>query len=691
MGGISLAATRGCRATLILMTAAFALACALLLSSAGSASAAPAAEKVFEANANGLTEPGGLAVTPDGAVWASDALLGVCQVDVETDALLPDKYCAPEFEEAHPVDGIELPPPNPERPAAAFQIVFDSAGCTTTTSPDLKHLCNFYVAEGSSGGSGVWRMHWNSQEHRIDEATKIFEDNLDQRIMGIALAPNGAIDFAAKRNGDIFRIEDAAHAGPNAGAEPIGTTSTGEQATAIANLGGKTYLVEGGQLSVIDVPGHTATPLADPDAGAVASALVADPARGLLFVGTSRSQLTDEVLTMRDRAYVPGAYDHDFANVTALALDPDGGLYIVHDPTAVLSPGVDTPGQAEVFLRARTEPNAPDVDITQKPAAVVKSGPLRFAFAARPAPALASFECSVDGADFFACDSGSFETDTLGEGAHDFTVRAAKGATPSPADFGVATQVGFTVDDTKPVLDIDPRTSRTAVGGRLRFMFTASDKSPMSFTCRVDAGEDFGCGSPEDLVLALGAHTITVTGKDAAGNVSDSVEWDVTAVAAPPVPVVPVTHPAAPAAPAAPAVTARTPVVASVTRRAPRIDIDVPCVAVSPSRLQRARYEIDGRRAQLSYRAPAKARFAKFTLRRASGGRRDVPIVETLGYARVRRAGAHRSSVALTAPQRRMVRNGRMRLAVAYGTCRTQVGRWQWVSESDDTAREGQR
>src|SRR5919112_3828597 len=186
MGGyISLAATRGCRATLILCTAALAL-CALLLPFAGSASAAPAAEKVFKANSEaGLTEPSGLAVTPDGTVWASDALLGVCRVDIASGTLLQDKYCAPEFAAAAPVNGIELPPPNPERPAAAFQIAFDSEGCTTTTSPDQKQLCNFYVAEGSSGGSGVWRMHWSSQTRVIDAATKIYEDNTDQRIMGL--------------------------------------------------------------------------------------------------------------------------------------------------------------------------------------------------------------------------------------------------------------------------------------------------------------------------------------------------------------------------------------------------------------------------------------------------------------------------------------------------------------------------
>jgi len=693
MGGyISLAATRGCRATVIFCTAALAL-WALLLSFAGSASAAPAAGKVFPANSEaGLTEPSGLAVTPDGTVWASDALLGVCRVDIASGTLLQDKYCAPEFEAAAPVDGIELPPPDPERPAAAFQMAFDATDCPKDADPSDHTVCNFYVAEGSSGGSGVWRMHWNSEKRAIDAATKIYDDSTDQRIMGLALAPGGAVDFAAKRNNEIRRIENAATASIGVATKLIGSTFTGEQASSLANLGGKIYLVEGGRLSVIDVPdGRLARPLADPSAGAVASSVVADPDRDVLFVGTSRSTLTDEVLTLRDGTFLPGAYDHDFANVTAMALAPDGGLYVVHDPFAALSPGVDTPGQGEVFLRAKTEPNPPDVTFTAQPAAVVKSGTLSFAFKASTAPAAASFRCRVDDGAPFACDSGSYETDALGEGAHSLSVWAANGTSPAAGDFGVAEQVGFTIDDTKPEIAIDPRTSTTAVGGNLRLLFTASDKTPMAYTCRVDGGAAFGCGSPEDLVLALGTHTITVTATDAAGNVSDAVDWTVTAVPAPPVPVVTVPGGGATVVRAVPAAPApKTPVVAPVTTRAPQIDIDVPCVAVSPSRRERARYDLDGRRARVTYRAPAKARFVKFTLRRTAG-RRSGRIVETLGYARVRRAGDHRSSVVLTTGQRRMVRGGRLRLAVAYGTCRTQVGRWQWVPESDDSAREGQR
>src|SRR3954447_9885195 len=136
MGGyISLAATRGCRATLIFTSAALAL-CAMLLSFAGSASAAPAADRIFAATPAGLSEPNGIAVTPDHQLWASDALLGLCRVDVQNKALIQDQFCAPEPPAPAPLpDGTEPPAPEPTRPAATFQIVFDSTGCTIDTPP----------------------------------------------------------------------------------------------------------------------------------------------------------------------------------------------------------------------------------------------------------------------------------------------------------------------------------------------------------------------------------------------------------------------------------------------------------------------------------------------------------------------------------------------------------------------------
>jgi hypothetical protein len=689
MGGyISLAATRGCRqATLILTTAALAL-CALLLAFAGSASAAPAATKVFPATPAGLSEPGGIAVTPDGEVWASDALFGVCHVDRASRQLDKDEFCAPEPPEPpEPAAGeVEPPAPDPTRPTATFQIVFDSNGCAADPA-----RCNFYVAEGSSGGSGVWRMHWDAGTGTIDEATKIHTDAADQRIQGIALAPDGDVLFSSKRNTNIERIDNPA-TDPSV---PTRVVSTTADVTSLAYLDGTLYIAEGGHLSYAanpDVPSGVATLLPDPADGAVVSSLVADEATGTLFVGTSRPQLTDVVLAYRPvTGYLPGAYDRGFANVTSMAFDTDGDLYIAHDPTAALSPGVDTPGQAELFLRPQTTPNPPDVVFGRQPAAFMKPGPADFAFTTKRPADMASFECTLDRDDATDCTDGTFSAAALGEGPHSLTVRAATVPSPVSGDYGVAETVGFTIDGTNPVVEFAPNMARTAVGGNLRLRISAIDASPVAFKCRVDAGPLFTCGPGDDLVLALGAHTITISGTDAAGNVSAASSVEVTAVPAPRIPVV-TTPPTTPAPQTPAAGTAPAPVVVPVTKRKERIDINVPCVAVSASRRDGAELALRGRSARITYRAPAKARYAKFTLRRAADGRRNARIAETLGYARVSRAGLHRSTIALTAAQRRLVRRGVQRLAVAYGTCRTEVGRWQWISGTDsNTAREGQR
>jgi hypothetical protein len=124
------------------------------------------------------------------------------------------------------------------------------------------------------------------------------------------------------------------------------------------------------------------------------------------------------------------------------------------------------------------------------------------------------------------------------------------------------------------------------------------------------------------------------------------------------------------------------PIAVTPQPRVPRLEIGVACVEVSAARAS-ARFSLQGRNAIVRFRAPSAARYAKFTLRKASGARRRGAVVETLAYAKVARAGAaHTTRIALTRGQRRLVRAGATRLAIAYGTCRTQVGSWQWVTTS---------
>src|SRR3954451_2673376 len=238
MGGyISLAATRGCRATHTLIAAALALVLLALL--AGTAAAQPAAGRVAAA---GMTTPAGVAITPDGDVWVSDALYGLCHVTPT--GLDRDEVCAPEpVEPATPPvpEGTVEPTPPPETfPGGTGQIAFDAA------------TDNFYVAEGTSGGSGVWRMHWNAGTRRIDvdSVTKIFTSAT--RVQGLALTASGDVVFSDKETSMIRRLDTPA-TDPTLAPNPGFSIANGS--ASLATLGDAIYIADGGSLTKLASPG----------------------------------------------------------------------------------------------------------------------------------------------------------------------------------------------------------------------------------------------------------------------------------------------------------------------------------------------------------------------------------------------------------------------------------------------------
>ena len=669
MGGyISLAATRGCRATHALIVAA--LAAALFAMLAGSASAQPAAARV---DAPGMTTPAGVAITPDGDVWVSDALYGLCHVSPS--GLDRDEICAPEPVEppAPPVpEGTVEPPPPETRPGGTGQIAFDAA------------TENFYVAEGTSGGSGVWRMHWDAATRRIDVAsvTKIFSST--NRVQGLALTGSGDVVFSDKESNTISRLTNPATApelAPNAG------FSIGQGSASLAAIGETIYIADGGEVTKLESPG---TGIAVPVAGQLApvegvdtgvSAVAADPARGVVYAGTATPGLTDSVLSFQNDLMSPAAYDRGYTNILAMTVGPAGALYIAQDPNGALSPSTDPTGQAELYRKAFGPLVAPEVVLTDKPSAATQDTTPAFAFKALNGTDTTQFECRLDDALVDCATTGTTGTYAvpadapLAEGRHAFSVRATNVPGATADDWGATNTHAFRVDHTAPTVTIDDPSSHTAAGGKLRLYFSA-DEAGVAFTCSVDDKPAAGCDAPRDFTLAAGEHTITVRATDDALNTSAPTTWNVTATPAP----------AAPAGPGPqfrrvvdpPAL--RDPIAVTPQPRVPRIEIGVPCVEVSPSRAA-ARFSLSGHDAIVRFRAPAAARYAKFTLRRASAGRHRASVVETLAYAKVSRAGAaYTTRIALTRGQRRLVRAGATRLAVAYGTCRTQVGQFQWIT-----------
>jgi hypothetical protein len=710
MGGyISLAATRGGRVRNILLAAASALA-ALATSFAGSALAAtPVVPRD-----SGLTAPAGLALTPPAyhggqpGIWVSDELYGVCRIAETPDPeagneatrhgrLVLDRFCAPE--PAEPPPGT--PPPDPtlaERPSGAFQLAFDGDGCAADAG-----RCNFYVAEGTSGGSGVWRMHWDAATGQIDSAVKIYDEPLGERVMGLALTPAGDVDFSTKRSATIRRlVHPATAAAFSYRNPPVVGQSLAPGVAALAHLGDALYLADAGTVTKIADPkttgsgGGTAVPV--PNAPTGVSAVTADPAKGIVYAGTNVGSLNDAVHALTGSA--SAEYDTGFANVTAMAVDADGGLFTADDAAAAAGV-VNSFDQARIFHTPKDFETFPRVQLLATPPSPTNGADpaaLTIRFQSRPG---VTFECRF-GADTLqdvACADegggvGTYTPAPAADGAYQFTVRAVD-ALKGP---GPAVRLGFTLDTTGPTLSMGANAPSTAVGGAIRLAFSANEIGT-AFECRVDTDAFAPCGSPKSYAgLALGTHTFEVSGRDAAGNpAAKTLTWEFTSVAAP---VVPVQQPSSgggaapadliPAAPAAAvaAATARAaapaaaPIVVQASPRVPRQDIGVPCVAVSPSR-EHARFSLSGIDAIVRFRAPAQARYAKFTLRRASGGRRSVRLVETVGYAPVRAAGArHTARVTLTRSQRRQVRAGQLRMAVAYGTCRTQVGQWDLLTNS---------
>ncbi len=166
-------------------------------------------------------------------------------------------------------------------------------------------------------------------------------------------------------------------------------------------------------------------------------------------------------------------------------------------------------------------PPAPALDGTS---GVVKTLGATFTFSA---PGAKTYECSVDGGAFAACQSPTTVT-VAGDGLHTFAVRgvAAGGAAGPPSS------ASWTVDTTAPTVTIAPAPGRPAdltSERQATFVFGSNDATA-TLECSLDGGDFRACASGETFPVDPGAHTFTVRATDPVGHAATATDtWTVDA------------------------------------------------------------------------------------------------------------------------------------------------------------------
>ena len=175
---------------------------------------------------------------------------------------------------------------------------------------------------------------------------------------------------------------------------------------------------------------------------------------------------------------------------------------------------------------------APETQITLKPATLINAEQASFEFSGEDpgGSGVASFQCKLDEASFAACSSG-IEYTELGEGAHEFEVRAIDGA--GNVD-GTPASYEWSVDTVAPSAQIDSGPAPLVAIATAEFEFSGEDpggSGVASYQCKLDEASFAACSSGIELTeLADGAHRFEVRAIDNAGNVDAgpaSHEWTV--------------------------------------------------------------------------------------------------------------------------------------------------------------------
>ena len=166
----------------------------------------------------------------------------------------------------------------------------------------------------------------------------------------------------------------------------------------------------------------------------------------------------------------------------------------------------------------------PATTILTRPASATNSTSASFIFSSE---AGTTFECSLDGAAFFACTNPKAYSNLV-DGPHVFAVRAIDSA----QNTGPASSHSWTIDTRPPTAAIASGPAALSTSRSAALALSADE--PSAFQCQLDGGGFQPCGSPASYQgLGDGAHTFAVTATDAVGNTgaSSSYAWTIDATA----------------------------------------------------------------------------------------------------------------------------------------------------------------
>ncbi len=206
------------------------------------------------------------------------------------------------------------------------------------------------------------------------------------------------------------------------------------------------------------------------------------------------------------------------------------GLYVFRVRAVVDGIVDESPAVHAWRVRPPAETEEPDTTITAMPPATTTSSSATFRFTASELGT--TYECSLDGSAFAACNSG-ITYPNLSVGEHTFRVRAIDAFDNVESEPASYTWVRTTGDGTPPIVlitDAPPINPDTGVveSDNARFEFEANEPV-QGYLCSLDGAPYAGCTSPiEYLNLSPMLHQFRVKATDVFGNVGVATmyEWE---------------------------------------------------------------------------------------------------------------------------------------------------------------------